>query len=88
MKFLYILAVCIGLSGCASWWKKPDAIISEKVVDVHPSVLLPCDDLILPSGNDFNSILEVSILNAEIYFNCRNKQDISIKLIKEFANIK
>lgn len=89
MKILYILALCIGLSSCGLFPKKPDVIITEKVVRIDPRALESCKDLenvIEPVT--FESLLITSINNAELYLDCRNKQENSIKLLKEFSNIK
>lgn len=88
MKYLWVLLVSIGLLGCAANPVNPNAIISEKVVHVDPRVLIPCDDLIIADAPTFEAVLTASIANAEIYLDCRNKQNVSIKLLKEFANIK
>lgn len=37
---------------------------------------------------DMQAILGISAVNAIIFSNCKNKQNDSIKLLKEFANIK
>jgi hypothetical protein len=63
-------------------------IISEKVIRVDPRVLIPCNDLTTASEPTFEAVLQSAVDNAEIYFDCRNKQNASIKLLKEFANIK
>lgn len=88
MKFLYILAVSIALTGCT--WFKPNtgAIIPEKTVYIDPQVLISCSDLIVPETISFDSLLTSSIANAELYLDCRTKQENSIKLLKEFANLK
>lgn len=88
MRLLLILLVSIGLFGCDSLSKKPDAIISEKVVRIDPKALIPCKELTVVTENSFEAVLASSIANAEIYLDCRTKQDTSIKLLKEFANIK
>lgn len=89
MKFLSILLICFSLSGCSWLLKKPDATITEKVVNIDPRALKPCEDLIpLPTTPAFDSVLAVTVANAELYYDCRLKQDNSIKLLKEFANIK
>lgn len=89
MKRLYILAIIFALFGCASVTKKPDAILAEKVVYIDPRALISCQDLAVPEDPlSFDSLLASSIANAELYLDCRNKQDNSIKLLKEFANLK
>lgn len=88
MKYLWVFLISMGLLGCAAKPLKPDAIITEKIVHVDPRALIPCKDLTLVDEPTFEAVLLSSIANAEIYLDCRNKQDISIKLLKEFANIK
>lgn len=87
-RLITILIICFSLSGCALWNSKPDAVITENVVHVDPRVLQPCSDLILAAGASLEDVLSASVSNAELYLDCRRKQDASIKLIKEFANIK
>jgi hypothetical protein len=88
MKILWILLIAIGLAGCATKSTIPDVIISEKVIHVDPRALIPCKDLTTASEATFEAVLQSAIDNAEIYLDCRNKQNTSIKLLKEFANIK
>lgn len=90
MKYLWVLLVSIGLLGCSGIPKKPDAIISEKIIHIDPRVLIPCKDLTTIPDNDksFEALIDSAVRNAEIYLDCRNKQNDSIKLLKEFANIK
>lgn len=85
-EFIAILAICIGLTGCGSFFKKPDAIITEKVVRIDPEAMKPCADLVSITSPDYDTILLVSIQNAERYLDCRTRQDNSIKLLKQFAN--
>ena len=89
MKLFYILAISIALTGCGLFTKKPDAILSEKVVYIDPRALISCSDLIIPDEPvSFDSLLTSSIANAELYLDCRTRQENSIKLLKEFANLK
>jgi hypothetical protein len=89
MKIIAILAVCISLSGCGLFTKKPDASITTKVVHIDPRVLESCKDLVTISEPiTFEGLLVSSVTNAELYLDCRNRQENSIKVIKEFSNIK
>lgn len=88
MKYILILALIIGLAGCETLSKKPDAIITEKVVHIDPRALIPCQPLQIVTEPTFEAVIATTVTNAEIYLDCRNKQDTSIKLLKEFANIK
>lgn len=89
MKIIAILAVCISLSGCGLFMKKPDASITTKVVHIDPRVLESCKDLVTISEPiTFEGLLISSVTNAELYLDCRNKQENSIKLLKQFSNTK
>jgi uncharacterized protein YcfL len=89
-KLIYIFLISLILSGCSSWFvKNPENIITEKTVRIDPRSLELCKDLIIPEHPvTFESLLNSSIHNAELYFDCRTRQEDSVKLLKEFANIK
>lgn len=85
MKYLLILLL---LAGC-SFGKPPGATITDNKVYLDPKVLIPCQDLVMPNEPiTFDSLLATSVANAELYLDCRLKQEISIKLLKEFAGHK
>lgn len=85
MKYLLILLL---LAGC-SWPIKPDAVLPEKVVHIDARVLQPCSPLQpLPENATFDELLSVAFSNMEIYNDCKAKQGTSIKLLKQFSNIK
>lgn len=88
MKYL-IIALSTLLIGCAHTdTKKPDAIITEKTIRIDNRALQPCKDLAVIEQVTFEAVLVASINNAEIYLDCKNKQNASIKLLKELGNIK
>lgn len=95
-KALLIMLLSISLlQGCALFQRKnPDAIITEKVVNIDPKALEPCSSLIkldtISPDEDLSSalfkVLEVSTKNIEIASDCARKQDASIAILKKFAN--
>lgn len=88
MKKLILVAM-IFLSGCSLFPTKKDVIITDREVRVNPAALVPCAELVsLPKDVNFETVLSVSIANAEIYLDCKRKQDISITLLKQFSNTK
>lgn len=85
MKYLLILLV---LAGC-TWPVKPDATITERTVHVDARALQPCAQLLpLPENATFDELLATAFSNMELYADCKGKQDTSIKLLKQFSNIK
>jgi hypothetical protein len=87
---LFLVAFSILLSSCSLLpTKKPDAIITEKIVHVDARALEPCKPLIeLSDTPSFDDVISVSVSNAEIYLDCKDRQNVSIKLLKQFSNIK
>lgn len=80
------LLISILLVGCAT---NKDVIITDREVRINPAALAPCADLMLmPEEGNFDTVLSITIANAEIYLDCKNKQDNSIKLLKQFSNVK
>lgn len=96
MKKAFLISVLLlsMLQGCGLWssFQKPDAIITEKTVQLDPKVFEPCTGLIpLPptfSVDPFGDILSNVQANADAYAACAKKQDDSIILLKKFSNIK
>lgn len=98
-KALFSIVLCLPLlTGCAflDFFKKRDepVIPQQRVVHIDPKLLEPCKPLIKlekvdPKAVDFgNQVLTNLAANAQIYSECAKKQDGSIVLIKEFANLK
>lgn len=86
--FISFLALAL-LSGCSLFPTKKDVIITDREVRLNPAALSPCADLIaLPEGGNFDTVLYVTIANAELYVDCKKKQDNSIILLKQFSNSK
>lgn len=86
-RLISMLVFCL-LTACAT---VPDAIVPppEKVVKIDPSALKRCQRLLeLPINATYEEFLVTSIKNFELAADCARKQDLSIKLLKEFANIK
>lgn len=86
MKKLLIILLLLGLVGCDRFCKTP--IISTKTVHIDPRALEQCRDL-LPV-NDTASWEDVLVNHADVveaYYDCRQKQQNSAKLLREFANV-
>ncbi len=83
-KLISILALAL-LVGCAT---TKDAIVAppEKVIRLDPSALERCKPLLKINSGD--EVLHVTLSNFAIHAECVNKQDNSIKLLKEFSNYK
>lgn len=87
-KYISILALVL-LSGCSLFPTKRDVIITDREVRINPAALSPCAELVLlPKEVNFDTVLSVSVANAELYLDCKKKQDNSIILLKQFANSK
>lgn len=89
MKIILSIILSIFLTSC-SWPTKPEPVIEPaKVVKIDKAALLSCDllkeDVILAT---FPDILVAYSDIATKYADCANKQNSSIKLLKEFGNIK
>lgn len=94
MKALLVsLALAASLVACGH----TDKIIvpPDSKINVNQEMLQPCAPLeklpeltYIDLEKDMQVILGTSAVNAIIYSTCKNKQNDSIKLLKEFANIK
>ena len=88
---LSLILCCLALTACGSVPTAPEVSIAKPQEKIHldPRVLEPCKKLIeLPEKATFEDLLTVSLQNMGLYIDCKNRQDISIKLLKEAANIK
>lgn len=86
-KLLVVLSII--LAGCAFAPSKPLPIITPNIIHIDPRALEPCNNLIqLSPTASFEELLGVLVSNAEIYLDCKNKQNNSIILLKEFSNKK
>ncbi len=86
-RLLISLMLCFSLSGCWITFGTPAGpTITDKIVKIDPSALERC----LPQKplTDPDQLLEISLANMDIYAQCVNKQDNSIKLLKQFSNYK
>lgn len=87
MKKLLLIILFLTLIGCDRFCKTP--IISEKSVHIDSQILEQCKDLpLISSQADWDEILTNHKDIVELYYECRQKQYNSTKVIKEFANIK
>lgn len=89
MKFIPIIILSIFLSGCGLFKKDGPTIEPAKVVKIDMDALIPCDLLkeVLVI-NTFEDGLKVYAETAEAYGKCAKQQSNSIKLLKQFGNIK
>ncbi len=91
MKTAIVLLVLF-LSGCGAVQKLvcTDVAPPTKEVHIDPRYFERCKPLqTIPKENPtFEKILLNTTDNAIIYAECRSKQDDSIKLLKEFSNVK
>jgi hypothetical protein len=88
---LFLIALLLVLTGCATKPKPPDAVLppTERVVHLDPKILASCDKLEpLPESATWEDVLNVTINNYEKYAACARKQENSIFLLKRFSNYK
>lgn len=89
MKFILSLILSIFLVGCTPPKKPEPAIEPAKAVRIESIVLEQCsllqEDVILIT---FPDLLVAYSDIATKYADCANKQKTSVKLLKEFGNIK
>lgn len=84
---IIVFLLALVLSACVS--KPITPIKIDTPINLDPRVFIPCNDLIVPeSPLTFDSLLASSITNAELYLDCRNKQGVSIELLRQFSNKK
>ena len=88
MKIIPIIFLSILLTGCP-WPLKPEPVIeTAKSVKIDSAVLTSCDllkeDIVLAT---FPDILVAYSDIAAKYADCANKQNTSVKLLKEFGGI-
>lgn len=92
MKIIPIIILSIFLTGCGFFEKlrKPDPpVVTPQTVNIDKSALEYCDmlkeDLVIKNFQDsLNAYGDL----AALYSKCANKQATSIKLLKQFGNIK
>lgn len=94
MKFIPVLLIALVLQGCAAldFFKKPapPAIPAEtKTVNLDSASLLLCDRLKeAVEVKSFEDIIAVYGELATQYAVCANRQATSVRLLKQFGNIK
>ena len=85
MKIILAVTLSLFLLGCAHH----EVIPGDKIVDIDPKLLQPCDllneNVKITSFSDV--IAEYGILSTA-YGVCANRQADSIKLLKQFGNLK
>ncbi len=90
MKIILSLILSFFLIGCASTVKDVPPVLPEStVVHIDPRVLQPCD--LLPEDiqvASFDDVISVYANISSMYALCALKQADSIKLLKQFGNIK
>lgn len=86
MKIILSVILSLFLLGCAHHEVVPPA---DKYVNIDPKLLLQCDllneDVVVASFSD--AIVEYAAISTK-YGICANKQADSVKLLKQFGNIK
>lgn len=91
MKLIPILILSIFLSGCGIFQKPKQEVVinTPSVVHIDTETLVPCpllkEDVLVSNFDD--ALVQYGDL-ATLYGICANKQKISIKLLKQFGNIK
>lgn len=89
MKIIPILILSIFLTGCACFKKEENVPVTPKTVHIDAAALANCsklpEDVLLTS---FEQFLDKYSDLALKYADCANKQSNSVKLLKEFGNIK
>lgn len=94
MKFIPVLLIVLLLQGCAllDFFKKPEppAIPPEtKTVNLDSASLLLCDRL--KEAVEVKSFEDIVAIYGELatqYAVCANRQATSVRLLKQFGNIK
>lgn len=92
MKIILIVLLSIFLTGCGFFEnlrKQDPPVVAPQVVNIDKSALEQCaflkEDLVIKNFQDsLNAYGEL----ATLYANCANKQATSVKLLKQFGNIK
>jgi hypothetical protein len=84
-----ILIICVLLSACGTFSKKPEPLPvipgSTVPVRIDSYLLQECEPAM--EAPDQDSFAVVAVENLKIFAACRKKQSDSIKVIKELANI-
>lgn len=90
MKLILALILTIFLQGCSLWKTIPPPVIPpDKVVNIAKEALEPCN--LLSENLVINTFEDAIVAYGDLstsYGICANKQSVSIKLLKQFGNIK
>ena len=86
MKYIPLIILSMFLSGCAHF--ENSKVIPDAVVKVSPAVLELCANLNENiTVNTFDDAILAYADLSTMYGVCANKQVVSVKLLKQFANI-
>lgn len=90
MKFILIIILSISLQACGMFKKNPEVVVvTPKIVHIDKDVIIPCsmldEEVTISTFED--ALVAYSNLGM-LYGVCANKQNTSIKIIKQFGNIK
>jgi len=90
VKLIPIIILAIFLQGCGLFKKVPDpSIPPDKVVQVDKAALEQCsllnENLVISTFED--AVIAYGDLST-MYGTCAGKQAVSVKLLKQFSNIK
>ena len=89
MKVILIITLALFMQGCAFFQKRAPVILPASVVTIDKTALEQCnllkEDLVVVTFED--ALLVYGEL-ATSYGICANKQATSVKLLKQFGNIK
>lgn len=90
MKLILGLILAVTLQGCGLWKTTPPPVIPpDKVVNIAKEALEPC--ILLNEGLVINTFEDAIVAYGDLstsYGICANKQSVSIKILKQFGNIK
>jgi hypothetical protein len=89
VKLIPVFLITILLSGCGLFKFHETPVITTKPVDINKSALEYC--LPLNEAPAIVSYRDILVAYSDItiaYANCAGKQATSVKLLKEFGNIK
>lgn len=80
----YLLVLAMLLSGCVTTPTKEPFVISPVRIDARAFEL--CKDLVFLNQNPtYEDLISNTINLAEAYLDCRRKQELSVKLLKQFS---
>ena len=87
MKIIYALVLVFILTGCSIFRKHTEpTVIAPQTVNFDSEVLVPCKGLDPKVQTGTFEDIYADLVTS--YVICANKQSTSIKLLKQFGNIK